>query len=164
MPGTPDTVDAETIISTHGNDGNVVSRRGIIIALAAAGALFAGYLSSQWTIGACSGGCSILWGLPTCVYGFATFSTILVAAVLSGSRQGARQVVRYAAVFGVLFSAWYAARELLPPNDPFGYWLVLPNCVYGLIVYAAIAAIAFSERVGAGRRIVERRKSGRRNV
>lgn len=140
-------------------------RRRAIITLATAGVLFSGYLSAQWTRGACDGGCSILLGLPTCAYGFIMFSIILIGSLLGARRPIARATTRYTAVFGVLFSLWFSAQELMPPNDPFGYWLILPNCVYGLVVYAAVAFFACSGRTTpTSARTVRKPRARRRNV
>lgn len=140
-------------------------RKRVIIVLAVAGVLFSGYLSAQWTRGACSGGCSILLGLPTCAYGFIMFSIILVGSLLGTRKPIANTVARYTAVFGILFSLWFSARELMPPNDPFGYWLILPNCVYGLVVYAAVAFFAFSDsKAPISARAARKPRARRRNV
>jgi uncharacterized membrane protein len=114
-----------------------------IIILATAGVLFAGYLTSQSLSGVCRLGCAYLWGLPTCVYGLVFFAAILASALLARRYPGTLHVTRWSAIVGVLFSLYYAVKELLPPNDPFGYWLGLPNCVYGLVFYIAIAVLAF---------------------
>ncbi|HIH24000.1 TPA: hypothetical protein HA251_03125 [Candidatus Woesearchaeota archaeon] len=140
-------------------------RRRVIIALATAGVLFSGYLSAQWTRGACDGGCSILLGLPTCAYGFVMFSIILIGSLLGTRRPIAETLARYTAVLGVLFSLWFGAQEMMPPNDPFGYWLILPNCAYGLVVYAAVVFFAFSGGAASSSvRAAHKPRARRRNV
>ena len=57
----------------------------IILGLSIAGMLFSGYLSyGELTSGVCpvGGGCSSLFGLPTCVYGFVMYLAVFVVSVM----------------------------------------------------------------------------------
>jgi hypothetical protein len=57
----------------------------VILAVSVAGMLFSGYLSfSEVVLGVCAlgGGCALLLGVPTCVYGFAMYTLIFSAALL----------------------------------------------------------------------------------
>jgi uncharacterized membrane protein len=104
--------------------------------LALAGVLFSGYLTMQWFRGLCAGGCSLLGGYPTCLYGLIMFSVLLIASLLMPRYAQAMQVVHWVAFAGVLFSLYFSVREL--SVCLFCYPLGLPNCVYGLVVYATV--------------------------
>lgn len=56
----------------------------IILGIAIAGMLFSGYLSYGELIQkACPiGGCSIMFGLPVCVYGFIMYLAVLIVSLL----------------------------------------------------------------------------------
>jgi uncharacterized membrane protein len=56
-----------------------------ILGISIAGMLFSGYLSySELFKGTCAigGGCSMLAGLPTCVYGFVMYLIVFIIAIL----------------------------------------------------------------------------------
>jgi hypothetical protein len=106
--------------------------------LAGAGTIFSGYFVVQFLRGTCSGGCSFLWSVPTCMFGFVIFLAILIASLLTKM-----QVVRGAAVVGILFSLYFSVKELQVCLTC--YPLGLPNCVYGLVMYAIIFWLAKRE-------------------
>ena len=57
----------------------------IICGLSIAGMLFSGYLSyTELTAKVCAldGGCSMLGGIPTCVYGFVMYAAIFIISLL----------------------------------------------------------------------------------
>jgi len=114
-----------------------MERKHTVLALAIIGTLFSGYLTSQWFSGVCSGGCSILWGYPTCLYGLVMYLAILVAAIVALWKEKALRVVFWVSVAGMLFSLYFSVLELIPCQ--FCYWLGLPNCVYGFVMYAILA-------------------------
>ena len=119
-----------------------------IIVVALAGALFSGWLTfSKLVLGNCPlrEACAYLLGLPTCVYGFVLFGTILVLALLL--KMDAKKYpqnmlwINRVALFGILFSGYYSVVELLFPSCPLQpciYSLILPSCVYGLVMYVLV--------------------------
>lgn len=56
----------------------------IVLWISVLGMLFSGYLSfTELTAGVCAvGGCSLLGGIPTCVYGFVMYLVIFVICLL----------------------------------------------------------------------------------
>ncbi|MFA5125413.1 MAG: hypothetical protein WC462_00230 [archaeon] len=57
----------------------------IILGLSLAGMLFSGYLSyGELTAGTCpvSGGCSLLFGIPACVYGFVMYTAVMIISII----------------------------------------------------------------------------------
>lgn len=122
-----------------------MENRRIIKWLGLAGVLFAGFLSFRFLVlKSCGGGCSILWGLPTCVYGLVMFLAIFIASMHPAKK--AMCVVRAMSVFGILFSLWYVVQEL--SQCVLCWELGFPNCVYGLVVYSVIAFLAFKDKFG----------------
>lgn len=115
--------------------------RKVILWLSIAGALFSGFLSWQFSQGLCAGGCQLLLGLPTCVYGLTLFLLILTA--LAVQHQYSMHAVLGIASAGVLFSLVLAIIELR--ICLFCWQLGLPNCVYGFVVFLAIAILAYRE-------------------
>jgi len=56
-----------------------------ILILSVAGMLFSGYLSyGELTSGTCpiGGGCTLLLGIPTCVYGFVMYTAIMIISII----------------------------------------------------------------------------------
>ncbi len=55
-----------------------------VAGISVAGMLFSGYLSfTELTSGVCAvGGCSVLMGIPTCVYGFVMYALVFGVAML----------------------------------------------------------------------------------
>ncbi len=107
--------------------------------LAIAGIIFAGYLITQWYKGVCNGGCSLLFGQPTCLYGLFLFSTILVASLAKR-----RNLVAAIAGFGILFSAYFVVQEFLVCITC--YQFGFPNCFYGMLVYLIILLLAWPKK------------------
>ena len=62
----------------------IVALRTVLI-IAIAGMLFSGYLSFWEVIrNACPlGGCSTLWGIPTCIYGFTMYTIIFIVTLIA---------------------------------------------------------------------------------
>ena len=121
----------------------------VIVLLGLAGTLFAGYLSlSKLVLKTCALNevCSYLLGIPTCVYGFVLFFSIFVLAWM---RMNAKDSSKFATLtsaiqwisgIGILFAGYYAVEELFFPatiGTP-QYSLILPSCVYGLLVFALV--------------------------
>ncbi|MBM3282549.1 MAG: hypothetical protein FJY86_04400 [Candidatus Diapherotrites archaeon] len=119
-----------------------------ILLVALAGVLFSGWLTYTKVItGNCPlrEGCPYLLGLPTCVYGFIIFGTILVLTYLWHSNakkyKGNLEWISRVALFGILFSGYYSFIELMDPSCPIKpcvYSLLLPSCVYGLVMYVVV--------------------------
>ncbi len=110
------------------------------------GSLFAGYLSyKKFFAGTCAltEGCSYFLGQPTCFYGFVLFFLIFIMAFTSMvSRGHFSSAIRLFSVVGVLFSGYFALYELFfaPLNLLNGavFALLLPSCVYGLVLFLVI--------------------------
>lgn len=123
-----------------------------ILVVALAGVLFSGWLTySKVIAGTCplTEGCPILFGLPTCVYGFIMFGAIMVLAYLlmSNAKKYAGNVkwISSVALFGILFSGYYSFIEIMYPScaiKPCAYSLLLPSCVYGFVMYAIVFWLA----------------------
>jgi hypothetical protein len=113
----------------------------LITLLAIAGVLFSGYLSYEGMVKGTCTGCQFLFGYPTCLYGFVMFALILLGALLSGKHASGAALVRVVTAAGILFSVYWAIVELRVCW--FCYPLGLPNCVYGLVMYCVVAALAF---------------------
>lgn len=108
----------------------------IIAWLSGIGVLFSGYFVVQYLRGACSGGCSYLGSVPTCLIGFLFFLAILIAALLKKV-----QWVRGFAIAAIIFSLYFSVQELLVCWTC--YPLGLPNCFYGLIMYGVILCLTW---------------------
>jgi len=123
---------------------------GLILGLAAIGLLLSGYLSYwnlfgpgchegplSWLV-SCGGPQKVLiFGLPTCVYGFAMYLTVATLAVIGMMRQRSDVLngIRLLGVVGTLFAAGLTIYELWILKIQFSG---LPACVYGLVLYAGI--------------------------
>ncbi|MEK6971043.1 MAG: hypothetical protein AABW68_05160 [archaeon] len=124
-----------------------------ILLLSLAGFLFAGYLTySKVITGTCplTEGCPYLFGLPTCVYGALFFGILLLASIIHHlhKTQKYQKVIQWVSVAGILFSGYYSIQEIFFPSciiQPCTYSLVLPSCVYGLVLYALIAYLAWKK-------------------
>ncbi len=126
----------------------------LIAVFAAAGSALSGYLSyvNLWGSGcekaaiSCSASASgpvMIIGLPNCVYGFAMFFIVLILAMWSIVRDvpKVRTTIFWLAVVGTLFALGLSAYEI--------FWqkaTSLPACVYGLIFYACILALSWTQR------------------
>jgi hypothetical protein len=135
--------------------------RKLIATLALIGTLFSGYLAlSYFLSGACTLGCSFFLGYPTCLYGFLLFGLLLIFAILD--HPYSRYVLATVAVLGVLFSLWFVVREL--QACIFCYPLGFPNCVYGMLLYLAIAGLTIVQPERRPEMVAkpQRLKSGRR--
>lgn len=114
------------------------------------GAIMSGYLSYQNYF---NGGCKansfltcgvgpakvLIFGQPTCIYGFAMFTLTFILIFLAWTKTQAKGLVTATLVVGtvgVLFSLYLSVYEL--------FWLKaldygpLPACIYGLVFYVGI--------------------------
>lgn len=120
---------------------------GAILVLSILGTLFAGYLSfEKFFSNVCvlSEGCSELFGIPTCLYGFVLFFILTMLSLVSFlSDSKFSKGINLIAIIGFLFSLYFSVYELFfaPINILNGanYSLILPSCVYGMILYIVIA-------------------------
>jgi uncharacterized membrane protein len=132
----------QKIVVSRKNTGQV-SR---IVCLALAGTIFVGYLSYTKLFSktcALVEGCSYFLGLPTCFYGFALFFILLVLAIVSISTKiNFSKGIRFFSVLGILFSGYFSIYELFFASlNIFNgaiYSLLLPSCVYGLVLFIVI--------------------------
>jgi uncharacterized membrane protein len=123
-----------------------------ILLLSLAGVLFAGYLSFFKIVNetcALSEGCSYFLGFPTCFYGFVMFAVLLIASFLlykgKGNKEQLMKILKGVSLLGILFSAYFGIQELFFRQCLGGdcsYALVLPTCVYGLVVYVLVFWLA----------------------
>lgn len=122
-----------------------------ILALSVAGTLFAGYLSSgKFFSDTCilDTSCSYFFGYPTCYYGFVMYVAMLLFTLLAlmtlKYQKHALLGVFGVSIAGILFSGYYSIIEILPMfKTGIVYALGLPTCAYGLVVYVAIAVLAY---------------------
>jgi hypothetical protein len=132
----------------NGNTG----RFRLLLALALAGLLFSGYLSSvRFFSDTCAFNepCPYFLGYPACYFGFVMFfiMTAAMAAYFAGAagEKVLRSVLAVSGA-GILFAGYFTLRELpqIFTGGISSYVLGLPTCAYGLIVYIAMFAIALT--------------------
>ena len=69
---------------------NAKTALNVILWISIAGMLFSGYLSfTELTSGTCAigGGCSLLAGIPTCVYGFFMYLIIFIISIIGRGKK-----------------------------------------------------------------------------
>lgn len=104
-----------------------------------AGVLFSGYLSfSKLFLGSCplNEGCPLFLGYSACYFGFGFFLILLVLSLLKKI-----SLLRIVSVFAIVFAIYSTYIDLFFPSCPGGvcqYSLLLPTCVYGLVMYLGI--------------------------
>ena len=119
----------------------------VILILSFLGMLLSGYLSylNLWGAGcskffiSCGGAKQVLiFGQPTCVYGFFMYLIVFILGFTSLVKEHARGVAKTLlgfAILGTAFSAFLTFYELVVLKIQFSG---LPACAYGLILYAGI--------------------------
>ena len=126
-----------------------------IILLSIGGVLFSGYLSAVKLFShscAIDTGCSYFLGYPTCYYGFAIFTLILLAALANkfcswgGQKMKTARLhaLRTFAAIGIIFSTYFSAIEIwqmISKKMVYGA-LIMPTCFYGLIFYIWVFVLA----------------------
>ncbi|HIH32610.1 TPA: hypothetical protein HA235_07955 [Candidatus Woesearchaeota archaeon] len=118
----------------------------LIIIFSLIGLFFSGYLTvGQLLTGTCpiGGGCPFLWGYPVCTYGFIMFIILFFSSLMLHFKKGdtfTKKILLIVSIIGVLFSLYFAIQELFVIKCPGGCkWpLLLPTCIYGLIMYLII--------------------------
>jgi len=118
------------------------------------GVLFSGYLSfTKLILGSCplSEGCPVFLGYPACYFGLVLFAILLVISSRLAFKEGtnykkAMTWLMYVSLFGILFAVYSTYTEYANPPCLGGvcnYSLLLPTCVYGLIMYIVIFIAAW---------------------
>lgn len=132
--------------------------KAFISIFALGGVALSGYLSWQKYFGSgchkaiisCSGGGKTVYifGQPTCVYGLAMFTAVLLIMLLGwkSSRPRAINTTLLAlSIVGVLFSAGLSIYEIFILKTATSG---LPACVYGFFLYAGILIVTLLSRKG----------------
>jgi hypothetical protein len=116
------------------------------------GLLFSGYLSgTKFFTDTCAfnEACPYFFGVPACYFGFALFVSIFLFSGLHvfHKMKGklANQVVLFSSSLGVLYAGYFTALELpiLFSNGFNAYFLSLPTCAFGFIVFALVAILSY---------------------
>ncbi|HCM68623.1 MAG: hypothetical protein A2898_02355 [Candidatus Kerfeldbacteria bacterium RIFCSPLOWO2_01_FULL_48_11] len=119
----------------------------IILILSVLGMMLSGYLSylNLWKVGcseffiSCGGPKQVLiFGQPTCVYGFFMYLIVFILGIISLVKEkggcAAKTLLGFA-ILGTAFSGFLTFYELVVLKIKFSG---LPACAYGLILYAGI--------------------------
>jgi hypothetical protein len=120
----------------------------LIILFSLIGVLFSGYLTvGQLLNGVCpiGGGCPFLFGFPVCTYGLIMFAILFLTSLILYFKKDDvvdKKVLLYVSVLGVLFSLYFSINEIFFLPYPASWPLLLPTCVYGLVMYAIIFYLA----------------------
>lgn len=118
------------------------------------GVLFAGYLLLTKLLSktcALAEGCTYLFGLPTCVYGFTMYLVIFIFAAMEVSKVKVhKNGIKITAIIGVVFSLCFTIYEIFfSPNSLISgarYTLGLPSCTYGLVMFIAILVLSMKNK------------------
>ena len=122
------------------------------------GTLFAGYLTfKKYFSDTCplTEGCTYLFGYPSCIYGFILFFILLIFSgllLLKSMEKKSSSLIKaifYVSLAGVIFAFYSSIKEVFFPNCPLGkctYTLLVPTCIYGLVFFLVIFAIAVKEK------------------
>ncbi len=110
------------------------------------GVLFSGYLSFGTLLaGTCplNGECPFFLGYPACNYGLVMFLIILIASLMpfkpKQDKDKLIKVILVVSFIGILFAGYFSTIEILNPRN---YALILPTCVYGLIMYLLVFIVS----------------------
>lgn len=119
----------------------------LILIFSVLGMLLSGYLSylNLWGAGcskffiSCGGAKQVLiFGQPTCVYGFFMYLIVFILGIISLVKEHAQSIMKTLlgfAILGTAFSGFLTFYELVVLKIEFSG---LPACAYGLILYAGI--------------------------
>lgn len=110
------------------------------------GLLFSGYLSfTKLFFGSCplKEGCPLFLSYPACYFGFIFFLILFILSILLLKTQSKNRIktVFYVSLLAIIFALYSTIKEYLLPsclNGVCDYSLLLPTCVYGLIMYIVI--------------------------
>ncbi|MEK6974009.1 MAG: hypothetical protein AABW41_02120 [Nanoarchaeota archaeon] len=125
-----------------------------IIIISIIGVLFAGYLTyGTFSSGNCPliESCPYYFNLPACGYGLIIYGIILLFSLIAFINKKLQQKLMtgifYISIVGILFSAFSSIYEIFYlkcASPPCRYSLLLPTCVYGLVMYTAIFLLSKS--------------------
>lgn len=134
-----------------------------VAVLSGAGLLLSGYLSyiNLWGAGcsqgflsgivSCGGPTKVLmYGYPTCVYGFGMYLAIFILNVFGWSAANPRSVWNWLlgiAILGTAFAGGLTIYELFILKLQF---TTLPACVYGLVLYGGMLGVLLAIRRRSG--------------
>ena len=118
----------------------------IIFIFSLIGVLFSGYLSfTKLILENCplKEGCPIFLTYPACYFGFGFFLILLILSILSFKETSKNKLktMFYVSLLAIIFAAYSTIKEYALPsclNGVCDYSLLLPTCVYGLIMYLII--------------------------
>ncbi len=112
------------------------------------GLLFSGYLSfAKVFIGTCplKEGCPLFLTYPACYFGFGFFLILFILSLFLIKNNNLIKIITYVSGLAVIFAIYSTIKEYLVPSCLDGvceYSLLLPTCVYGLIMYLVIFIIS----------------------
>lgn len=130
----------------------------LVFVFALAGTLFSGYLTfNSLFSGVCplNEPCPHFLGYPACVYGLVMFSAILIVSLLVLLKTlkinpvNLIKIITAISLLGILFSGYFTMQEVFFSQCPLGkcgYSLVLPTCLYGLLMYVIVFVLSFMAR------------------
>ena len=119
----------------------------IIFIFSLIGILFSGYLSFfELFSNTCplKEGCPYFLGYPACYYGFVLFLILFITSLMllfKNINNKSMKIIFYISLLGIIFSAYTSIKEIIYPsclNGVCNYSLLMPTCVYGLIMYIII--------------------------
>ena len=114
------------------------------------GVLFSGYLTfAKLVLDSCplTEGCPYFLGYPACVYGLVLFLILFITVIslMKNYTKEKLKILVYVSLIGVIFSTYTSIVELVYPSCLDGickYSLLLPTCVYGLVMYLVIFVLS----------------------
>ena len=111
----------------------------VLTLISLVGMLFSGYLSLTKIIaGYCplTEGCPLFLGYPACYTGFILFFTLFILSLLNKTK-----IIQTVSLVSIVFALYSTYIDLFFPSCPGGvckYSLLIPTCIYGLVMYIAI--------------------------
>lgn len=119
----------------------------IILLISIFGLAFTGYLTFGTLIsGSCpvNGECPYFLGYPACDYGLVMFLIIFIISLMSlvtkFNKVTLLKILMLVSLAGVIFSGYFSLVEMMTPR---AFTLLLPTCIYGLIMYLIIEITSF---------------------
>jgi hypothetical protein len=125
----------------------------VVLIISLGGLLFSGFLSWKSLIaGVCplNEGCPSIGGLPACVYGFGIFALIFLIAFIGLINKTFKpdKIKSWLMIIsggGAIFSLYSIYLEMFVLcQSNCRYSLILPTCVYGLLMYVAVFLVEAS--------------------
>jgi hypothetical protein len=120
----------------------------VIFIFSLIGILFSGYLTfSKLFSDTCplKEGCSYFLGYPACFYGFVLFLILFIISLTlmlnNIDHNNLVKIIFYVSLLGIIFSTYTSLKEIINPpclNGVCSYSLLIPTCVYGLMMYIII--------------------------